>query len=148
MIANVIDVVPALDTAAYTSGDVLFIATTVSDVMRVNGGRALLQSLVVIDKDDQKIAFDLYFFRSNVTLGTINSAPSITDADGLESLGWIAVAGGDYKDLGGVSVATLRDLGLVLEAVAGNKSIYVAAVTGGTPTHTAAGIELRLGLVY
>lgn len=148
MVSNLIDVAPTFTAGAYSSGDVLFITTTVSDAVRTNGGRAILQSITVLDKDDQGIAFDLYLFRSNVSLGTLNEAPSISDADALECLGHVAVASGDYKDVGGAKVATVKNIGLLLEADSGSKSLYVAAVTGGTPTHTASGMELRLGLTY
>lgn len=152
MSQNVIDVTLTLDTAAYASGDVIAATQTVASVFKVNGGRAVLDSLAVIDQDDQKVALDVFFFSQSVTFGTENSAPSITDADGLYCLGYVSVVAGDYKDLGGVSVASgsnLRNLGLVLENGDDSKSLYVAVMNGsGTPTYSATGLTLRLGLSY
>lgn len=145
---NLLDLVPVCDTAIYASGDVLFTATVTGNLMRVNDGKAILKSLQIIDKDDQGIAMDIYFFSSAVTFGAVNGVPSISDADLATCLGYVSVATGDYKDLGGARIATKNALDIILKAVSGAKTIYVAAVTqGGTPTYTAAGLTLRLGVI-
>lgn len=147
MAAILLDVTLTLDTAIYASGDVLAATQTIASAYRVNGGRAVLESLVVVDQDDLGIALDVWFLDTNVAIGTENAAPSITDADALKVLGRIAVAAADYVDLGGVRIATVRDLALVLENGDDSKNLYVAAVTGGAPTHTASGLVLRIGLI-
>lgn len=144
--ADVVTVTPTLDTSAYTAGDVLFDSTAFT-AMRVNDGRALLQSVVVIDKDDQKPSIKLHFFSANVSLGTFNAAPSISDANAANFLGSVAISASDYDDLGGVSVACVKGVNLLLEAVSGAQTVYVAATTSTTPTHTAAGLVFRLGLI-
>jgi len=138
-----ITVTLSLDTAIYASGDLLADTQEVADWV-VNGGpEMILQSLTVIDEDDQKVAFDVYFLSSNVSMGTENAAPSITDANARSILGLHSVLAADYKDLGGVGVASYKNIGLTLF---GSPSLYVAAVNGsGTPTFTASGIKLRLG---
>lgn len=145
--SNLADVTLTLDTLIYAAGDVLSDTAEVVGAARVNGGRAVLESVILIDEDDQGIALDLHFFATNVSLGTKNVAPSISDVNAREHLGAISIVAGDYKDLGGVRVATLRSLGLLLEAAAASTSVWVQAVTQGAPTHTANGIRLKLGLV-
>ena len=152
MSANVIDVTLTLDTSAYASGDVLAATQTVASVFKVNGGRAILDSLTVVDQSDQKVALDVFFFSQSATFGTENDPPSITDAEALYCLGYVSVVAGDYKDLTGAAVASgtnLRNLGLVLENGDDSKNLYVAVLNGtSTPTYAATGLTLRLGLTY
>lgn len=146
---DVLSLTPVLDTAAYASGDTFFVTTSLPNAVRANDERCLLQSLAVIDKDDQKPAFTLFFFQTNVTFGTINAAPSISDSDAGNFLGSVAVTAADYVDLGGASVANIKNIGLLLESVSGARNVYVAAMlTAGTPTHTASGIILRFGMLW
>lgn len=144
--AQVIDVTPTLDTLIYAAGDVLFDTTEITGVARLIGGRVKLVSVVLIDEDDQGVALDLYFLRSNVSLGTFNAAPAITDANARELQGHVAVATGDWKDLGGARVACIENINLLMEPLAASLNLFVAAVTGGTPTHTASGLKLRFGV--
>lgn len=145
---TVIDLTATLDTAAYASGDVLFDTQEVAGAARVTGGTVTLQNITIIDEDDQGVAFDFYFLNANNSLGTENAAPSISDTNARNILGYVAVATTDYKDLGGVKIATIRNLGLVMKAASGATSLYVGAVNGtGTPTFTASGLKFKLGFL-
>lgn len=138
----------SLDTSAYTAGDVLAATQELPEVVKQLDGGAYIDSMTVIDKDDQGAAFDVYVMNANVSMGTENSAPNISDANAEAILGKIAVATGDYSDLGGVKVATIKNLRIPVVPATGTSSLYVAAVNGaGTPTYTAAGIVLRFGIV-
>lgn len=147
-ITKVVDVTLSLDTSAYASGDVLADTQQVDAALRVSDGTGVLQSLMVIDQDDQKSAMTIYFLSANVTMGTENSAPSISDANAVNILGFVDIGTADYKDLGGVSVANVKGIGIPLKAVSATDDIYLAAVNGtGTPTYTASGVKLRLGIL-
>lgn len=136
-----------LETTALDAGDVAADTQVVTGALYTNG-RGILQSLTVIDQDDNKAVLDVWFLKANVTMGTEDAAPSITDANALNILGCVPVVANDYKDLGGASVACFRNLNLLLEPATGTGDIYVAVVNGsGTPTYTAAGIKLILGIV-
>lgn len=146
---DVVDVTLSLDTNAYVSGDVLAATQEVASAVRANGGKALLTSLTVLDKDDQAGAFEVVFLRSNVPLGTENDAVGISDANAAEVLGIVAVAAANYFDLGGCQVAQPAITApIVLEAAAASTSIFIGAVSRDTKTYTAAGLVLKLGLVY
>lgn len=145
---DTIDVTLTLDTSAYGAGDVLADTQAVTNAVRVNGGRAILQSLVVIDEDDQGAAMDVYLLDANNSLGTENAAPSVSDANARAILGVVSIAAADYKDLGGVKVANIKAIGLALESTGATRDLYLAVVTQGTPTHTASGVLLRLGLLW
>lgn len=141
---------PTLDTNIYAADDLLFDATEITNFMRVVGGRGIIQSITVIDKDDQGVAFDLFSSPVTVDFGTVNSAPSISDADAILGVQRICrVESSDYLDLGGCRVATITNIGLLVEADAASRSMFWAAVTrGGTPTYTAAGLVLRIGVIW
>lgn len=141
---TLIEVTPTLDTNAYASGDVLFDTTAVASVFQPNKATGTLWSVVINDKDDQGVALDLVFLRSNVSLGTANAAPSISDANATEVLGIVSVATGDWIDLGGCRVATVKGINLPLKST--TTGLWVAAITRGSPTYTASGLVIKLGI--
>lgn len=140
---TLITVTPVLDTSAYGSGEVLFVATEIPGVGRTAGGAVKLANIHVTDQDDQRLIIDLFFFDRTVTIGTINGALAISDGDGAYYMGHQRIAVADYADLGGVSVASPTFTEKLMQPSA--TSLFVAAVTGGTPTHTAAGLIFKFG---
>lgn len=142
------DVTLSLDTSIYASGDVLADTQVLSSLFRIADGTGVLQSIQIIDQDDQKAAFDIYYLSANNSMGTENAAPSISDANATAVVGPFSVAVADYHDLGGVSVAKIANIGAPIKAVSGSADGYIAVVNGtGTPTYTASGIKLRLGVL-
>lgn len=145
--SGVVAVTLSLDTSAYGAGDLLADTQEVASAMRVAAGTGGIHSIMLNDKDDQGAELYLVFLSANVSLGTENQAPSITDANADNILGIVPVYTSDWVDLGGCKVATLTNVGLVVKAVTGSTSFYIAVVNGaGTPTYSAAGITMRLGL--
>jgi hypothetical protein len=137
----------SLDTSAYANGDVLADTQVINSVFRKNDGTGVLQSIKLVDKDDQGQALDLVFLNANNSLGTENSAPNISDANADAILGIIPVAAGDFIDLGGCRVATITNIGLPLQAVSGAATLYIGAISRGTGTYTATGITGILGIL-
>ena len=136
---------PTVDTAAYAAGDVLFDTTAVSVSDNTSAGaRGTILTASIIDRDDESSqTITLYFLRSNVSLGTINAAPSISDDNAAEIIGTCTVTTG--TDLGGCKYGETSGLVLPFELPA--QTLFVAATTGGTPTFTAASdIRVRLSL--
>jgi hypothetical protein len=147
---TVVDVTLSLNTGPYASGEVLADTQVVAGASRVIDFGGIIQSIAVIDKDDQGAAMDIYIQDANVSMGTENSTPSISDANAASIVpgGIIAVATSDYKDLGGVKVAAIRGLSIPFKPATGTTSLYISAVNGtGTPTYTASGIVVRLGIL-
>ncbi len=108
----------------------------------------MLNSIQIIDQDDQKAAFDIYYLSANNAMGTENSGPSISDANATTVVGPFSVAVADYKDLGGASVAKIVNIGQPIIAASGTSDGYIAVVNGtGAPTYTASGIKLRIGVL-
>lgn len=147
---DVITFTATVEAAAYADGDILFDATAVADFVRTAGGRAIIQSLTVYDKGDQGVAFDLFSSPVTVDFGTVNSAVSISDADAILGVQRVCrVESADYVDLGGVRVATLTNLGIMIEADTASTSIYFAGVTRGAPTYASTSdLVFRFGVIW
>jgi len=141
-----ITVTLSLDTNIYASGDVLADTQEVAGAVRTAAGTGWIDSIALIDIDDQKAALDLIFFNASTALGTENAAPDMVDANGLYYLGTVSFLAADYVDLGAFSVACRTGLAMRIKGVAAGTSIYVAAISRGTPTHSATGITLRIGV--
>lgn len=143
----IVSLVFSLDTSIYASGDVLADTQTISAAMRKTDGTAILQSITLNDKDDQGIALDVFILDAATSIGTENATPSISDSDADSILGVFSVSGGDWIDIGGCKIATIKNIGLPVKAISGAATLGVALITRGTPTHTASGITARFGFV-
>jgi len=142
---QVYDVTLVLDTNAYADGDVLAVPQEIDGVF-ANGPRKLI-SVTVLDEDDVGQAFDLVFMDADGTVGTINAAVTISDADARKILGIVAVAAADFKDMINNKVATKTGIELAMAPASGQYSLWVAAVARGAGTWTAAGIRVKLGFI-
>ena len=132
----------SLDTSAYADGDLM---ADVQEIKNVGEGEqeVLLVSLAAIDKDDQGATFDVFFTDDSTTWGTENSAPSQADtvSDGVQA----HVTLDTWKDIGGAQIASVGPVNKLVRC-ASNGSIYVACVSRGTPTYTASGVVLKVGV--
>lgn len=149
-------VTPTLDTNAYVTGDRLGAIHTLMGVVRsaeANGALgATLQSLTLIDDADQKAAIDLLFFNSSPTVASAdNAAISITDAEMEKCIGRLNIAAADYATItaggSGNAVATLRNLGMVLNPGPTSTAVYVVAVIRGSATYAASSLTFKYDLI-
>jgi hypothetical protein len=136
----------SLDTDAYADGDVLADTQEIASALRVAGGSGILHSLMVLDKDDQGEALDLVFLNADGSIGAENAAVSMSDAVADTIIGVVEVGAGDFVDLVNSQIACKTNLGIVLEVASGTH-LYVAAISRGTGTYTAAGITLKVGII-
>lgn len=145
---KIVPVTLSLDTSAYANGDVLAATQVVDGALRITNGTGVLESIAVLDEDDQTAyAFDVYILSANVALGTENAAISITDANARNILGVVSFAAADAKDLINSKLYYKSNLGIPLVAITDTDDIAVAvAVLTGTPTHSASGVTMRLGI--
>lgn len=135
-----VEVIFSLDTNAYAAGDVLADTQIIPGAMRMRDLTGVLSGFTLIDEDDQGIELDVVVLSGNVSIGTENAAPSITDASARQILGILNVSSTDWKDLGGVKIATVRNVNLPVKPSEQTQDLYVALITRGTPTHTGNGI--------
>ena len=91
------------------------------------------------------MAFSVYFMSTSTSFGTLNGAPDINDANiaaGL--LGRVDVGTADYSTLSGAKVASLKNIGLMVEVPA--TTLWFAIVNStGTPTFAASSLKLIFG---
>ena len=150
MDVDLIDVQPTVDTSAYTAGDLMFNPIEISNAVAVDGGTAILQSISVANDDALTGAFDIILTSNNDAPGTLNNAVSgesgLSDANADSILGIVTIS--NMVDVGGCSVGSKANIGLVLKAAAGTKSIYAWGIAQSTDNPTTdTGYKLRIGVV-
>lgn len=145
-----IAVTPTLDTSAVAAGDVISSTATITGAMRVNAGTGVLQSIVINGKDDVGLGFNIVLFQNTQSLGTVNGAPTISDANADDIIGIIPVYASDFVDLGGTRVATIgadRCKGLVLKSGASSTDLFFSIFAIDAGTYTASGLVFKFGIL-
>lgn len=134
----------------YSSGDVLGGLNTIPLAVMDPKCAAELASLVVLDAANQKSKVDLVFLNGIPanSFGADNAAYALNDADLPLVIGRLSIADTDYVSSGSTNAeATLRGLGLILQAVQASRTLYCIAVSRGTPTYgSASDLSFKLGL--
>lgn len=135
---DVISVTPTIDTNIYAAGDAVGGKQTLTGACRISGGIATLESLVVVDKGNQKANLTILFFDSDPSAATItNNAAFVYSTDISKLIGRINIATADYETIDSEAIGVVRNIGLKLKA-SGSAILYAAVVlTSGTPTYTA-----------
>ncbi len=147
-------VTPTLDTSAYAPGDILFNPIQVPRASACADEPSYCVGIDIFDLDDQSLYdIKIVLLSESTSLGTINSAPTISDANLiLTMLGMVTIAGStdaaNTADMGGAKFYTIPKslLPVAINPTAGTPNIYIAGLVGatGTPTHTASGMRVRL----
>jgi hypothetical protein len=145
----VVSVTLSTDTSAYASGDLIADTQQIDAFFRVADGTGVINSINIIDEDAQGVALYIIFMSTSTSLGTENSAPNISDANLTAGFqGIVAVATTDYVTISGTKVATIKNIGLPVKAASGTDDLYIAVLNAtGTPTFTASGLEMRIGVL-
>lgn len=135
-------VTPTLDTAIYAAGDTLATAVlSFANAVRISGGSGRVRKLVVVDRDAQSAAGELWLFSATVAPAAANAAHSISDADAALCVGVIPFGTYYASALNSVSVTSV-DLPITCAAT----TLFGILVTRGTPTHTAGGLSVTLAI--
>lgn len=149
---DLVTVTPTLDTNVYAGGDLVFDLTAIAGAVREIGDIGYLKSLTIIDKNAQGTALDIYVAQGSASFGTLNSAPNISAANIAANQVQLLTSflASDYKTLSGARIATRQDLALEIKAAWGTRDYYIAAVaqSGQTPTYTAGGLVLLVGVMW
>jgi hypothetical protein len=148
MDVDFIDVDLVTDTDATADNGVISNPVEIANAVSVNAGTSILQSVQLIDDDDDGAIIDLVFTQVSTNLGTVNGAIDAADSVAASILGVVSIT--SYFDGIAWQIAQKTNIGLVLKAAASTKSIYVGAINrnGGAVTKTAADdLHLRLGIV-
>ena len=149
MDVDLIDVTLTTDAEAHADNDVIAQSIEIPNAVAVKGGSAIIQSIMLLDEDNEAPAVDLIFQTDNTALASDEGeAINISDANARDILGFVNVS--NYTDLIGCKVAVKSNIGLVVKAASDTKSIYVHAVnrSGGTYTPAATtDLKMRIGIV-
>ncbi len=145
--SHVVDFTPTLDTNPYAQHDVLFDfqEVTIPALSSTNPLRGTINNITLLDKDDNGNQITLAISDdSTASLGTANSAISISDADAATILGYIDT-GDTYEDLIGSQIVQPSAFSPI-NFETSNEKLYIGGILRGsaTPTHTASGITIRL----
>lgn len=143
---DVYTVVPVLEAAVLADNDVFFVPIEIPLVFE-RGVARTLQSIVVLDGDDQAVDIELVFFSANVTLGTLNAAVSISDADAAKCLGAVSLLAASHQtDLINSTLYTKTGIGLPMKGV--TSSLWVGGIVrSGTPDYSASGMTIQVGFI-
>ena len=150
VIDDVITVDVDVNTAIHAANDVVFQPTELPGVAQA-GGCAVIQSVVVVDYDDQGAVLDLVFLSEVVPVGANNATFAISDTNADKVLGHVRVASADYLDLDQNQIGTVTNCGLLVKPDPNDgdssRSIWVASQTTGTPTYAGGRLTLRVGVL-
>ena len=113
-------------TTAYSAGDQVGSLITLSNAARISGGGGTIVGVTLIDPSDIIGAYDVVFFDATATLAADNAAFSISDADSLEIVGIVQLAGA--FDIGGSRVAQSWSMALPY-VCNGGTSLFAALIT-------------------
>ena len=149
MDVDLIDVTLTTDAEAHADNDVIAQSIEIPNAVAVKGGSAIIQSVMLLDEDDEAPSVDLIYQTDNTALAADEGeAINISDANARDILGFVNVS--NYTDLIGCQVAVKTNIGLVVKAASTTKSIWVHAVnrSGGTYTPAATtDLKMRIGIV-
>lgn len=131
---------PTISTSIYAAGDAVGGLLTFTSTALATGGTAYLESVVLLDKDREAAAgYELWLFDRTFTAMADNAAWDPSDADLLNSLGFIEIVAADGAQT--ATTATLYTWGQTTDQgpyplVLNGTSLFGQLVTRGTPTFT------------
>lgn len=135
---------------AYSSGDQIGTVMEVVKASEDDRGILELKNIVVVDKEKQDKSLDIFFFDEQPTNAVAdNSSADIAVAELIaKAIGCVNVPIAGYNDFATGSIATVRNVGLILKAnKVADKSIWMLIVVRGTPTYTTtSGLMVKLGI--
>jgi hypothetical protein len=155
---NVIRVTPTVDTSAYSANDTFFNATEIPNAVSSRGGVSKLVGISAVSVDAEIVVCELLFHQTGgINLGTLNTAPDISDANflslnilgvhSMQAADWISNHSSTDSEASiysnALTQADQSPLGMLLKADEGSTSVYVSAIAG-TTNNFAAATDLQL----
>ena len=124
--------VPGTAVAAYAAGDQMGTIISLSNAVRVAGGTGVIVGVAVQSYSNTIGALDVVFFDQTVTLAADNAAFTIADADVLDVVGVVSLAGS--YGLGANRIAQAFNLAMPYWC-SGSTTLYAAIIarSGFTP---------------
>lgn len=154
--AKLVEATPTIDTAIYASGDQLGSLMTFENAVDGSSETGVIMSVTIFDGAKQNAALDILFFNSEPTIiSSDNAALDISDSEmASKFLGSISFSASDYKSLANNSHATIRTVGMFVQATNKNSvnptgmRIYAILQSRGTPTYTSTSdLKIKVGML-
>lgn len=153
MKVDLIDVTLTTDAEAHADGDVIAQQIEIPNAVAVKGGAAIIQSIMLLDEDDEAPTVELLFSQSNAAItddeaNSIGASTADLDVTFRSFLGATTVS--NWSDLIDAQIGIKTNIGLVIKAASDSTSIYVHAInrSGGNYTPAATtDIRMRIGIV-
>ena len=125
---NSVQATVTVNNGAYTIADVAGGLITFAYAVNENGGAAMVRSIKLAGV--AAIAYDLWFMNADLVTPRLNNESfNIVVADEPKYLGHVQIAAGNYvKAESAFYVATVADVGLMVQAAAATQSIYAYMV--------------------
>lgn len=141
-------VTPTLDTGnAYASGDVLFATTLIdANTSRASGKVVTLNSIVLVDKVDRGPTYPeivLIFFDSNTSVGAMNAAFSLSDANALTIVSLLKLYVSDFGPF--TTFAMAEPDFRPRQMKPSGTAIYVAGIILAAGTYTNGDLQFKFG---
>lgn len=124
---------PTITAGAYTAKDAVGGLLTFANAVRISGGKAVINSVTIIDKSQQAAGLELWLFNQTFTATADNAAFDPSDADLANAVGVIPISSVDYYLATDNELATVRNAGLQYQLT--GTSLYGQLKCTGTPTY-------------
>lgn len=151
-ITRLIDITIENAAAAYVDGDVIDDIKTITDAVRLAGGSGIIQSVQLVDSDNQAGNVEVYFFSELITVAADNAAFAPSAAD-MQKMIAVADDGAPinlsaYTTINSIDVSGLTKINAPYQDTGSEEAIYVLLVANGSITWTAASaLTLRIGVL-
>jgi len=153
MAVDLIDVTLTTDAEAIGNNEVIAQSIEIENAVSVKGGAGILQSVMILDEDDEAPAVDLLFSQVNTSITDDQGEAIGNNIGNLNStfrsfLGFVNVS--NYTDLIDGQLAIKSNIGLVIKAASDTKSIWVHCINRSGGNYTPAStpdMKLRFGIV-
>jgi hypothetical protein len=134
--------------SAYTAGNSIGGLITIAGAVEGAGVGTVLQSIMVLDRSNQKPQGDIIFFSSNPAVATLaDKTAFVFSTDDLKVVARVPIATADYVTINGKAIACLNSLNRIVSTTTGS-TLYAAWITTSTPTFVAAtDVQLTFGFV-
>lgn len=132
---NTVEVTPTITAGAYSDGDIVGGLLTFPDATKI-ARTGLLVSAELVDEADQGAAIDVTCFSASVTVAADNAANALSDDDARKVVASFSIATTDYKDHGGVKIASKQSINDAFRSSDG-KLYCQMVLNGSTPTYAA-----------
>ena len=150
MKTKVFTITPTTATSEAGTNEVVFQADELSNFMSEKGGTAIIQSITILDDDDNGQALDIVFMdTADVLDATVAGSTVVDAADGDipdAILGFVNVS--NYFDGVLWQVGQKDNIGLAIQSASATRSIFISAVNrGAAAIWTVAGLRLKIGYI-